>query len=647
MINWKFRPKQDGEVKTDPIHDRFFTTSDVGNITVALVRESIQNSLDARKDKKNDPAQVRFYLNNEGIKNETCNEFFKGLEEHLFAQKSGLLNETIPDINSKIPYLVVEDYYTTGLEGNPLLDDDPENSDSKENFYWFWRNIARSNKGADDIGRWGVGKTVFPASSEINSFFGVTVRQSDDKKLLMGHSVLKYHQVTGDANWYCPYGYFAKFDKDKPYFAKPFNEEEDSELINSFEQKFNLERTSKEDNGNYYGLSVVIPFPRKEVTKTGIIKAVIQHYFYPIIEGKLIVEVGSDNDNNIEINKETIIKVLDLIEFDEYSYEKRSLSKLFHLTKNSITFKEDNYIKFLSPPEENTSKWKDTWLRDENINNLLLNSIDKFENGEIIAFKIPLRIQEIHKEAKVYWYKAFIQYDGYIKETESYFIRDGITITGNKTIRNKSIRVLIILEDKNLAMMFGDSENPAHTEFQKDSPHLVNKYLNGAECISFMINTVSNLYKMLLRPPEGTDDEILKDIFYIEKEESSVGKNEKITEDQGENPDINSTDTINGKQHSLKLKRIVGGFKITKNPKANLTNEVFKLNIAYMVPRGNPLKKYSPLDFDLDSPSFKISSEGVDIINCNQNIIKFIPQNSDFFIEIIGFDVERDLFIKV
>ena len=44
---WRFRKMQPGEINVDPIEGEFFTTEAIGSITDALVRESIQNSLDA------------------------------------------------------------------------------------------------------------------------------------------------------------------------------------------------------------------------------------------------------------------------------------------------------------------------------------------------------------------------------------------------------------------------------------------------------------------------------------------------------------------------------------------------------------------------------------------------------------------------
>jgi hypothetical protein len=45
--HWRFRAMQPGEMNVDPIEGEFFTTEALKSVTDALVRESIQNSLDA------------------------------------------------------------------------------------------------------------------------------------------------------------------------------------------------------------------------------------------------------------------------------------------------------------------------------------------------------------------------------------------------------------------------------------------------------------------------------------------------------------------------------------------------------------------------------------------------------------------------
>lgn len=648
MSNWKFRPKAEGEIKEDPITERFFTTSDVGDLTNALIRESIQNSLDARIDKTNDPAEVRFYLSSNGLSPDKVNPLISSLIDHLRSENSGI--EELPNLTKSMTYLVVEDYFTTGLEGDILEDSDPPRNDpNKHNFYWFWRNTARSGKGYDDLGRWGVGKTVFSACSDINTFFGLTVRHEDGKKYLIGKSVLKWHTLKEGSDWYCPYGFFANYRDTNSYFALPFDSDSqlDNDIIKNFENLFSVKRTNPENGDEYYGLSLVIPFVKSEIDLNGIKKAVVKQYFYPIIEGKLVVDIETDNNVRFKIDKESIEGIIQGIDFEDYT-EQKNLKKIFQLAKKSIEIDDSEFIKFNEPPLDKAPRWQDTWLLNEKINKQIDEARFIFENGEIISFKIPMRIQEKGCDPEISWFKAFVQYDGFLNETDSYFIRDGITITGVKTVKKKGLRILIVIDEKKIARMFGDSENPAHTEFQKTSPYFRHKYIDGPSCITFLTNTPGSLYNFLIRPSEGTDDEILKGIFYMELNDNKEDKEPKQKDKEGEDEaGKEKTPPIEGHISLYLLRRIEGGFFIINNPHNEKYPSNLKIQIAYLVPKGNPLKKYNKWDFDLNDGSFNIIAEGITINSIYENKIDIQINQKEFKLQITGFDTERDLFIKV
>jgi hypothetical protein len=58
-MNWYFRPLEVGETTRKPIQGEFFSTEAIRNFTEALVREGIQNSLDAGTES---PIRVRLFL---------------------------------------------------------------------------------------------------------------------------------------------------------------------------------------------------------------------------------------------------------------------------------------------------------------------------------------------------------------------------------------------------------------------------------------------------------------------------------------------------------------------------------------------------------------------------------------------------------
>ena len=151
---------------------------------------------------------------------------------------------------------------------------------TNEHFYYFWRNIGRSQKDRLRLERWGLGKQVFPASSRINGFFGLTHRKDDGETFLMGQSVLKVHSL-GNGRKHFPYDWYGVFPGSDA-FAMPV---EDSTDIQAFADTFSLCRRDQP------GLSLVVPYPQAEIDNRAVVRAAIVHYFHPILSGDLIVRV--------------------------------------------------------------------------------------------------------------------------------------------------------------------------------------------------------------------------------------------------------------------------------------------------------------------------------------------------------------------
>jgi hypothetical protein len=215
---WQFRKMNKGEMNVDPIEGEFFSTEALGSLPDALIREAIQNSLDAAIPEEQVKVVVTFSSSDQNLPASKIEYYLKGLRSHLEARESGLIERVT--LTGPMDFLVIEDFGTRGLEGEVREDEDKRAEGEKNDFFYFWRNIGRAVEGATDRGRWGLGKTVFQAASRINSFFGLTIRRGNPGKQLMGQSVLKIHWCDGSKHG--PYGYYGVFEGD---FALPFEEE--------------------------------------------------------------------------------------------------------------------------------------------------------------------------------------------------------------------------------------------------------------------------------------------------------------------------------------------------------------------------------------------------------------------------------------
>jgi hypothetical protein len=69
--------------------------------------------------------------------------------------------------------------------------------------------------------------------------------------------------------------------------------------------------------------------------------------------------------------------------------------------------------------------------------------------------------------------------------------------------------------------------------------------------------------------------------------------------------------------------------------------------VAYEIRRGNPFKKYDPNDFRLDREPVTIKANGVSNLRCSENRIEFTAAQPQFDVDVSGFDVHRDLKVRV
>ncbi len=630
-----------------------FTTNIVGGLSSALVRESLQNSLDARLPSvDNNPVFVEYRIVEIEV-DEFVIGLFNGLIDHLDSKKSGINPENIPDFRSKIKVLLVEDYNTLGLPGSLLENRDPEDDDDNpHNFYWFWRRVGKSGKRNDEIGRWGLGKTVFPASSKINTFWGLTVRNDDGNKYLMGSSILKIHHLDGEELRISPYGFFGNYtDTEDPYFVLPANEENDNNFIETFEEKFGIQRKSETTGENLYGFTVIIPFIWEEITASDLTIAVIEQFYYPILTGNLIIKIEDyRTETVIDINQDNLDQINQILPFDQMEdFRAEEVEKLLSLSKWAISQTDEDLIILNEPNINSDPMWRMEWYLDDILRNKIKTRASNFFTGERISFKIPVKVHKRNSEPEFSYFKVFLEYDRTLSRGENYFIRDGITISSVRPLIKKGLRVLVIIEKNDLAALLGDSENPAHTEWQKDTKSLQEKYTDPEKTISFVIRSLSALYSLIIQPKSGLDYDALQDVFFLENEEE---ENVSHPQFEGGNQDVTTRPHIDFEEprnpRRYFLTKIRGGFKIIGNEQVDTLGLNLTIRLAYVISRGNPLKKYNSFDFDLSSDQFLVESGGLNIDRCSDNIIEFTSTvSNNLFLKVTGFDEARDLYIKI
>jgi hypothetical protein len=153
MTGWFFKEIEKGIPERDPRETEFFRITSPGE---AVVREFIQNSLDASKNQGMLKVKISFH----SLRREDTRTFFDDtLKSHLNACR--LLDTG--EYPENISCLVLEDFNTTGLDGDYKPDA------RGGNFYNFWWREGISEKSGQRAGRWGLGKTTFHIVSKIRT----------------------------------------------------------------------------------------------------------------------------------------------------------------------------------------------------------------------------------------------------------------------------------------------------------------------------------------------------------------------------------------------------------------------------------------------------------------------------------------------
>lgn len=157
---WEFNEADPSDVLQEVTQRDQFNNDDVG-LAEALVRETIQNSLDAAAG--NGPVKVSFSIKElNGNETQSLHRYLEDLAPHLKA--CGL--PPSKSLHGPATVLCIEDFNTTGLTGRF---DDRDNG----NFESFWRVVGKSLKKGQKVGRWGLGKLVYSSSSQVRSFFWI------------------------------------------------------------------------------------------------------------------------------------------------------------------------------------------------------------------------------------------------------------------------------------------------------------------------------------------------------------------------------------------------------------------------------------------------------------------------------------------
>ena len=662
---WRFARMSPSQVNQDPVQGEFFTAA--ADLPDRFVRESIQNSLDARRG--DETVRVRFAFSGEqdALPVHAAQRWLAGLAPHLRALASlgsdgatgtpavgaeaEAMRSALDCLDQPMTWLTVGDSGTTGLLGDIRANRERE---AGNDFWGFFRSVGISPKGEDSGGSWGLGKWVFPDASRINAYLGVTHRMDEDHAMLMGMAMLMTHHMTtqdeGEVK-YPPYGYFAAASPqdDDAWLPLPVTADSDSaRLVADAIAAFDLER-----RGDGPGLSVVVPFPRETgeedeevLTPATIARAVVVQYFLPIVRGDLEVEIVRPGEDTRLIDATTIDREVGNVIPRRDDNAPDWLRGAVELARWAVQLDDDAHLEIPAPSG-----------RDDELSDVDLPALrERFDRGHRLAFRLSLDARRREPDLLTpVDFRVYLERDDELPRGHDYFVRGHLRIPDMDHIRSHKARALVLVDgESELGHLLRDAEGPAHASWSQQAQRLKARWIGGPGRVQRARYAAARLLQRLAERPEEKQYDALADLF---PSDLAAERGRGRTRRPGPGRDGQPVDPINGEAvAALATSSVPGGFRVRAAARSanGVAGSTWSLRFAYDVARGGKNRAFRQFDQGVaqGSPDFSLLDGGlrVDPHNCvheiaGENAARFLVIEEDFSLTVTGLD-DRDVIVE-
>jgi hypothetical protein len=627
MTAWIFPEKSPAQKARNPISDEFFDSPEVLTDISSLVRESIQNSIDARVD-STAPVIVKFTIGT--LDGAASAPFFSGLQAHLSSVFEG---PNAPAVNNQVRFLALEDFNTTGLAGDTRIDTAPLGQEAGSSYTYFIHVEGASNKGEGKKGKWGVGKIVFQKLSAIKTFFVYTERPLEsapdgETRLWVGQSILKFHNIGGKT--FQPDGWFAKINADQVF--APYTGAEADTLASSW----GISRS------NEPGLSVVIPYIPTTVQISAIRDSIIREYFVPIIKGDLSCVLVDENGETTELTSANLDQIAKDVEMERALLSERTSAEMEEAIGLVSDAERNETSDFNISIPDDLSKITDYSLDDDTITLLR----EQFEGGHSIRLRCKVSVPDDSASSLASDVFDILLRKSSISSSVTFYAREGILVPGRRNRSLNNCISLVLVESGPLANLLGAAEGPAHDSWSAGTDKFKSKYgasTKASRLIPIVRGVADRILQLLSSQSGSFDLHILDEFFKVPNKPKSII-------DPPNPPDTPVTPPVKPPilPPQVQLANIRGkgnGFEVYTSEHSDLTNCTLTIRLAYEVSRGNPFSKYSPLDFDL--ATMTPAAEGCAVTHQSQNTLVIEISEKQFSVSCEGFDLLRDLEVRL
>jgi len=614
-MKWFFSPQLPGQVETEVTQRDQFSNDEV-ELSETIIREAIQNSLDAAAD---DPPRIHVSIRKQEESDGLEKTFLAGiLDEQLKHARAAELDLSEVAFGSPSA-LLIEDFGTKGLTGSVSSKDD-------DNFSDFWRRHGKSHKTGKSRGRWGLGKLVYSATSQVGVFFGLTLRDGDSMPHLMGQTVLKLRQV--DGHEYPPHAFLAHVDNEGDRLKEFPVPSKDPEEVNRYIKQFGVQRKAGEN-----GLSIIIPFPNPNFKIEAMIGTAIANYFYPIITGQLTLQLGG---NDVDASN-----VRELA----HQYAKDKFADIDAL----FDFIEEIYGLENSDIHVMRASWLDDGrLGEDDFEPEVLDKIrERYSAGRLVSLKLPFMLTRKNGTKVDTFFSVYLKKPAELKKGMDLYVRGGLTLPGEEKFRDRKALGAMIADDEEACSFLGYAENAAHTKWVGSAEKLKQHYRSPNRPVQAIRQSLVQLYDLLSEEIEEVDEQALHSFFWVDEPEVKARSKKK--------PKKTPVAVIPPKEprpRYFSISSITGGFSVVtpKDAAPERYPQTIKIEVAYDVAAGNPFKKYSPYDFKLGKGGglqIAITKETSELVHAAGNILHVVVKKPPFRLNVTGFDDSRDVKVKL
>ncbi|MEZ6190411.1 MAG: hypothetical protein R3C45_03875 [Phycisphaerales bacterium] len=594
-----------------------FSGHSVRDLATAIVREGIQNSLDAKPADGKAPVRVRLTLGTcAGDPAQVNGRWFGDLIPHLQVEDVGAPNH--PAIDEACEYLLFEDFNTKGLIGDYRARYVPG---EENNFVNFMYHDGITGKSEQKLGSRGVGKIVFTMASRARVVFACTVRQgdADNRPLLVGKNLLKFRQVGGELY------------KGRSYFLDRCDKGEPREPVQAAEQIALFRGDFPITRGTESGLSLVIPFIDETITAERLRHAIVSEYHYAILSGRLVVEL----DNRGEVERFSADHVPEIGDAEVDARVK--------LTRWAVSCDEPTLV--TDAPDAGQPQR----LTGSQLPESVRASVEQALNQRTpVAVRLNLHVHPRDADPVPTYFDVFMELSDR-HYGRPMFIRELLPVTDVRDAKAApQVRALVVIEHEPLASLLRAAEGANHTDWSPRTDKFLEKYVGRRGEISFVATSVSQLVDLVRGRADEPVGGIATQFFSAVKD-----KRDPVTRGQGKGRSGNEPDQMpeieptEREESGYDFREIQDGFSIRHRDGRPLPKRI-TVRVAYDVLRGSPWSQYDPADFDL-----RKTRSDVRIVSSHAEVKRVEPGNrlvisplaEGFEVVATGFDPRRDLII--